>query len=629
MSAAASNQASPPLLSAPRLQALQAAGARAFDLQGGCWLFRQGEPGDAVYVLLQGRLQAWTESAGDTPPRLLGELLPGHWVGEAALLSGQPRSASVRAARDSRLLRLDRAALQTASQALPELGLELAALLAERLHANSLAPTPPPSRLRSLSLLPLDASSRVLGFCSEIERLLRTQTPMLGLRRDALLAEGAPCHWAQSARGSDPALAQWLAAQEMQGRALCLHGEADDGGDARDWNGFCLRQADTVLVVADATAASTLRPWEAALQQLEAAPTGVRRLLVLLQPGRDQPLGGTAAWLSARPLDAHLHVRSGCPQDLARLLRVLRGDAQGLVLGGGAARGFAHLGVYRALIEAGEPIDFVGGTSIGAILGAAIAKGWPPDEAIVRAREAFVRGRPFSDFTLPLVAVLRGARMEALIRSHLPGCIEDLPLPFYCVSSNLASGTPNLHRRGLLWRALRASAALPGVLPPAVVDGELAVDGAVLDNLPVAQMRALPVGRVIAVDLGNRQRRQVPFEQVPGTVQRVWARLCGRRLPVPGLATVVLKSLEAGGAARVEAQAAAADLLLRPPVQRFGMTDVGAFDAIVEAGYRHALEVLEGRAPALAATGALQRGPHSPAPSPALAEDAPSIVALP
>jgi NTE family protein len=629
MSAAASNQASPLLLSAPRLEALQAAGARAFDLPGGRWLFRQGEPGNALYVLLQGRLQAWAESAGDTPPRLLGELLPGHWVGEAALLSGQPRSASVRAARDCRLLRLDRAALQAASRALPELGLELAALLAERLHANSLAPTPPPSQLRSLSLLPLDASARVLGFCSEIERLLRTQTAMLGLRRDALIAEGAPCHWAQSARGSDPGLAQWLAAQEMQGRALCLHGEAADSADARDWNGFCLRQADTVLMVADATAAPSLRPWEAPLQQLEAAPSGVRRLLVLLQAGSDQPLAGSEAWLSARPLDALLHVRSGCPQDLARLLRVLRGEAQGLVLGGGAARGFAHLGVYRALIEAGEPVDFVGGTSIGAIMGAAIAKGWPPDEAIARAREAFVRGRPFSDFTLPLVAVLRGARMEALIRSHLPGCIEDLPLPFYCVSSNLASGTPNLHRRGLLWRALRASAALPGVLPPAVVDGELAVDGAVLDNLPVAQMRALPVGRVIAVDLGNRQRRQVPFEQVPGSVERLWARLCGRRLPVPGLATVVLKSLEAGGAARVEAQAAAADLLLRPPVQRFGMTDVGAFDAIVEAGYRHALEVLEGRAAALPPSDALQRPPESSATLAAIADVSPALPALP
>src|SRR4030095_5423748 len=107
-----------------------------------------------------------------------------------------------------------------------------------------------------------------------------------------------------------------------------------------------------------------------------------RRALILCHEGSPALLTGTAAWLKDRNLYFHVHLRSAVPDDTQRLARIIAGTALGLVLGGGAARGFAHLGVYRALIESGNPVDWVGGSSIGAVMGASIASGMEPGEAI-------------------------------------------------------------------------------------------------------------------------------------------------------------------------------------------------------------------------------------------------------
>jgi predicted acylesterase/phospholipase RssA len=320
-----------------------------------------------------------------------------------------------------------------------------------------------------------------------------------------------------------------------------------------------------------------------------------RRALLLTHEGGTGTLSGTGSWLAGRDLSYHLHLRSGVPADLARIARVLAGEALGLVLGGGAARGFAHIGAYRALVEAGVPIDWVGGASIGAVMGAPIAQGLSPEEVVSTARLAFVKGKPFGDVTLPVLSLLRGRRMERLIAEHLAGDIEDLPVPFFCVSSNLGQGTPHIHTRGRLVTALRASVSLPGVFPPAVVDGQLAIDGGILDNLPVDVMLRQPVGKVIAVDLTSRQSYEVEYDAAPSP----WAVLAGRFLPfakrhrVPSFMSLMLKATEIGTMAAVRASGERADLLLRPPVSGFSLTDVLSFDRIVEAGYQYTRQALE------------------------------------
>jgi NTE family protein len=248
-----------------------------------------------------------------------------------------------------------------------------------------------------------------------------------------------------------------------------------------------------------------------------------RRTLVLLHDDRGQ-INGTARWLARFETQFHLHVQKGLEADVQRVARVLSGKATGLVLGGGAARGLAALGVYQALQEAGVSIDWVGGTSIGSIMAAGIALGWSPEAAIASSREAFVKGKPFSDFTIPVFALLRGRRMKRLLRTYMDCQIEDTVIPYFCVSTNLGRGVKNIHTRGSMVEAICASAALPGVIPPAVIDQELTVDGALLDNLPVDIMQQMPVGKIIAVDVSSRVHQKVDYKELPSP----WAVLRGR-----------------------------------------------------------------------------------------------------
>ncbi len=557
--------------------------------RGGDWLFRQDDEADSMYLLARGLLQVWIAPPDGGAPRLIAEIVPGETVGEIGMLAGGKRSAGIRAVRDSLLLRMDSLAFDSIGRERPELIRHIAGGIAARLRDRTAGPAPLNRTVRTIALLPLDTGPEVGALIARLGEALGREGKTTLLTPAALAGLGAPPLPEALGVPSSPALLEWLAAQEDCHRFVVYLGDA--GHTA--WSELAVRHADLILVVANAASNPARRPWEAALLEATDGPMA-RKALVLTHAGVPTARSGTGEWLTSRRLDFHLHVRTGVQADFERMVRVLAGRAVGLVLGGGAARGFAHMGVYRALCEAGVPVDWVGGTSIGAVLGAAIAEAPPPGELIDAARRAFVDGKPFTDLTIPVLSLLRGRRMERLIASYFSGDIEDLLLPFYCISSNLGDGLAHVHRRGPVGNAVRASAALPGIFPPAVVNGQLAIDGAILDNLPVDEMTRCPVGRVIAVDVTSRNDYAVDYAAVPSP----WAVLAGRVLPfrrryrVPSLMSLVLKATEIGNMANVRAAGERADLLLRPPVSRFSLTDVKAFDAIVQAGYDHTRDAL-------------------------------------
>jgi hypothetical protein len=140
-----------------------------------------------------------------------------------------------------------------------------------------------------------------------------------------------------------------------------------------------------------------------------------RKSLVLLHRNDAQSPSGTRRWLALRQMDQHFHLRWQNEADFGRLARCVAGRAIGLALGGGAARGFAHIGVIRALEEAGIPIDIVGGTSVGALIAAQWAMGWNA-QRILDASRTYVLS-PQNDYTLPLVALLTGHRTSELLQN--------------------------------------------------------------------------------------------------------------------------------------------------------------------------------------------------------------------
>jgi predicted acylesterase/phospholipase RssA/CRP-like cAMP-binding protein len=555
-------------------------------LAGGDWLMHQGDAGDALYFLVRGRLQAWARSEnGNDKGRFLNEIVAGDSVGELSLLTGAPRAVGIQAIRDSLLIRLDREAFERLAQEHPAMVMRLAANVATLLQSSSFGAKSPTRNLKSITILPLDSSPRLENFCRELTLELENEGSTLSLVAGELGRKGAPVDSLQPGQAVPESLKNWLQDQENEHRFLVYHGYP---GNA-DWSHFALRHSDMVLLVGDASRDPAPRKWEVELLETSGA-TIARRLLVLMQPPADQPIQGTARWLEHRHIDFHVHVRQDQPDDLSRVTRIISGNAQGLVLAGGAARGFAHLGVHRAIQELGLPIDWIGGTSIGAIMGAAIAAPMSTEETIDLCRKSFVNGKPFSDFTIPMMSLIKGRRMDKLLRQNLDYRIEDLPIPFYCVSCNLDTGSTNLHESGDLPEALRASAALPGIIPPAVINQRLTIDGAVVNNLPVDVMRQKPVSRIIAVDLGSAESMMVDYASMPPP----WAIFRGRYLPfarryrVPSLANIMLKATLLGTIERVREQGKLADILLNPPVRQFGMTEVKSFEKIVQAGYDHA-----------------------------------------
>jgi NTE family protein len=283
-----------------------------------------------------------------------------------------------------------------------------------------------------------------------------------------------------------------------------------------------------------------------------------------------------------------------------RLARLLSGRANGVVLSGGGARGLAAIGVLRALNEAGIPVDRIGGTSMGSLIAAQYACGLDFETMTALNYEYWVKnGNPASDFTLPILSLVRGRHMQQLV-VDLCGewRIEDMPLRYFCVSSDLGRAELVLHTTGKLWTAVRASGSFPVMGPPMFVDGRVLVDGGVLNNLPSDIMRSEFGGRVIAVDVSPQRVRTVGAEwdeQTPSGWHLLWRRLNPfmERARLPGVLEVLTRTATLNSDRMSRQTRHLADLLIAPPLLNYGIMRFDKMHEIIEAGYRHTLAELE------------------------------------
>ena len=551
-----------PLFTGIGREALQALAATLHwqQLPAGELLFDQGDNADALYLLIYGRLIALHEMPnGDW--RHVGSVVSGHAVGETALLTDRPRNARVVALRDSELLRLDRADFEALLAQHPQPMLRLARAALRRYSEDQQQPPLP----RCFAVLPATPGVDVASFARDFAAALGGETP------PELIAP-SPTDTSAAPGGRE----------ERSARLIYL------GNDDASWNERCARQSDVVLFLADATQ----EPDRCQRLPLPQGHSQIERLLVL--KGHDAIRhGSTRQWLDAFPAASQaVHLRDDAA--MARLGRRLSGRATGLVLSGGGARGFAHLGALRALREAGHAIDYVGGSSIGAIMGAGVSCGWDDDWLREVNYRNFVISKPVSDWTLPLVSLYGGRRVVRLLREAFgERDIEDLPIPFFCCSSSLTSGRLIVHERGRLWQWLRAASAIPGVLPPVLSGGEVLVDGGVIDNLPVREMRERVSGRVFAVDAGGDNTLQTSLEEfeLPPWWQllpRLWR---GRQRP--RITQILLRAGMVNSDATTRRWSRHADLLIRPSLPDIDLLNWKAFDRAYDAGYRAAAEALE------------------------------------
>jgi NTE family protein len=542
--------------------------ANWFGLPGGMLLKRDGENDRALFLVVTGLLGVFVDDEKGGK-RLIAHIPAGETVGEMSLISGEEsHSAQLVALRDTELLRISPEGFEALVHRHPLVMMNLMRVLVKRLQETTQR-TSDPARPKTFALIPLQE-----GLGDEpIARRIASVLVQMGSKAAVLDANSAD----QSA--------EWFNRFEEAHDVVFYRGDAPDSA----WTQLCLRQADRILLLAESDKPLPLRPLD--LPAFKERATGLPELLLLHRSGKADELPEHFS-LRSGLFESHHHVRAHNMDDIRRLARFISGRAIGLVLAGGGARGFAHIGVIKALTEAGVPFDQLGGTSMGGIIAAGVALEWNLDELMARMRDVFVNSNPLSDYTLPLIALVRGKKVSDLLRENFGDIrIEEMPRPFFCVSSDLTSGRIHVHRAGPLWRALRASVALPGILPPVTHHGHLLVDGGVMNNLPVDVMAQRSSGPIIASDVTGELDIRVTDERYG---ERPWWSLIWQRMRgTPSILSILMRSGTVGSEAQRRLVRDQVNYLFEPPLPDIGLRDWKKFDQAVAEGYEHALGIIE------------------------------------
>lgn len=524
----------------------------------GAWIMRQGESGDGMFIVTSGRVEVVDEGP---PEVLLRPLRRGDIFGELALLGLGTRSASARARRDSELFKLARVDFESLIERAPAFAVGLVRAMGAQL-AESRSRVAVHGLPRTLAVVGLDRAARSNEVAERLTEALARHGSV------AVLREGSLSAIDQAVRDAE---------------RVVLRG-GNEPGEA--WTDLCLREGDLVLAVS-----STGRPdsrWAAEAHVLRGC-----ELLVLGAPLAD----GVHEMIQPREVQAIAEV-SRLGDTLEATARRLAGQSLGVVLSGGGARAFAHVGVLDELRRAGVRFDRIAGTSLGALLAAAAACGFPPSEMYEQLERYFVKVNPSNDWALPVYSLIRGSKTRRLVHEGFSGRkIEELDRRFFCVSCDLVAREVVVHRAGPVADAVYSSLAIPGVFPPvATADGRLLVDGGVLDNLPVATMASRAEGPVIAVDVTGRPGRQdlVQGSRFARFARPVRRALTGSEAEIPRLGETLVRAVTVGSIDTAAAARKHAEVVITPAVEGVGLMDWKALARMQELGRAAARAALAG-----------------------------------
>ncbi|KAK3255714.1 hypothetical protein CYMTET_35114 [Cymbomonas tetramitiformis] len=544
------------------------------------------------------------------------EIGRGETLGEVSLLAGAAtrHEATAQCVRDTEMVRMSRSSFQLICSQSPSAAARLLEVMAIKLRGHD-AGRHQPKELATIALIPASSAGgrgRVHEFAQVLQGALQAFGPTLHLSAEAV----AP-HFPDDTlnklhtRFYRSKLTSWMAQQEENFRFILLEG---DMAHHALWTRICVTQADLVVVVADTSCQEQAAPHPAERRLMDGwkRRQGAATELVLLHPPGKEPVG-TRTWREGRGyVRRHHHVRADVAGDVLRLARHIAGKSVGLVLSGGGSRGLAHLGVIRALEDCGVPIDIVGGTSEGAFIAGlyALKAGSQSMMAAVRRHVEWMSSARhlLLDLTLPLLSIFSGSHFEAALRESLgANHIEDLCLPFFCTTCNLSTGRQQVHESGLLWKYVRASMTVLGILPPVFDEGNLLVDGGYLNTLPVDVMcDQMGAGTVIAVDVMDKEafifKRLAPFDGGLSGWRLLWERwnpFSGVQNKTPRYNELVETLMHAvsvrQGASMAEQYRIA--LFLRPPQPNYArgrFVDNHGMDRITRSAYRHTMkEVME------------------------------------
>ncbi len=560
--------------------------AQWISIRGGDYLYKIGAPGDALYILVNGRLRMTRPRLG-LPDEFLSEIALGESVGEIAVITGEKRATAAIAMRDSRLLQLDKTAFEQALRRHPEAMLRVGRLIVQRLREDDSPHTRDSLRnARTYAILPAHPGLDTHAFSQTFSDQLAPAGATLRLDPErvtmALGADASNIPFEDSEKNSR--LSLWL--NHIEDRYRYLLYQADDS--PTHWTRRCLRQADRVIVVAHAERDALDYPNLAWLKkQALSAPIE----LALLQSDEAQA-APAFVWRQQCGAGFHHNIAAGLDHaEMGKMARLSSGRGLCLVLGGGGARGFAHLGLIRALYEKGLPIDAVGGTSMGAFVAALVAMGMDYTSLLETMRTTFVDNNYLNDYSLSRVSLISGKKFRSQLENIFGDTrIEDLKLPFYCVSTSLTHGRAVVHDRGRLVDWVGSSMAVPGIAPPTVYRGELLVDGGLMHGVDFETMMAHGRGRVIFSDVSRA--RDLSVEGVGDDAPELLTNTNYKEKNM-SIFKILFHSATLVDERKKQELEERADLVFHHPVGDLGMFDWEELDNIAYRAYHYADEVLD------------------------------------
>lgn len=554
------------------------------------FLYRRNEISDDLCIVIDGQFQVKRPTAsGHENITVVGR---GESIGEMGVISQSPRILNVLAIRDSTIARLSRQAYERILLAYPmEINQAFVKSIINQLTKHE------KNQAKSTETFVLAVLSANLSKAKVVQQLFDALseyglTAIISSRSIdfAFSKKGV----AQSSFQDDinHSLLQWISEQEIAHRYVIFI--TDDS--MTPWTTRCLRQADQVLLIVDADDNVDIQPLEREILN-ELDNKELKKTLLINHFNPDDAPTNSSRWLKLRNLNMHHHLRDGNKADFDRVARFLTGNTIGVVLGGGGARGFAHIGVIRAFHELNIPIDLVGGNSMGALIAAQYAMQWSYQEMIDKTQKLCLQG---DKLTLPMMSLFSGKKMtKGLLKMFGDRCIEDLWLHFFSVSCNISRATLMTHKNGSLLAAVLNSNTPPGLFPPQIVDGDLLVDGALLNNVPVDVMAKYNAGGIIfAIDVNAREDLLDNTGNTGGISG--WYLLLNKLNPfaknikIPSMIDILSRASIIGGLAqRKKLMEGVADLYIQPPVNEFSLMAYKDAKKIEQVGYRYAKQELQ------------------------------------
>jgi len=596
-------------------------------VEAGDVLARKGEHCNCLFVVLNGRLIVGNrDTNGDTSSNVGEEYGRGMCIGDSLVIAGSEWPNDLSAIRNSELAMVPLTVLEAIVRMFPNAGLHFAKVMAKRVHQNKAADKQDASSIlpsyaldvATVAVVPLQPNSVSREDLAEISEVMAEN-----------LEKIAPCKLmtksiARKILGKkvfdnrsnmfDIKMARMLGDLEENHRLVVYQTDMT----YTRWTKLCLQHADCVVIIVRFDEVPKPSQVEQYLSWAHKSLHTHRVHLVILRP--DIPQSPMVArtpvsddlndWSERRPwITGHHLVRIPLKTyvlDVHRMCRRITGCSLGLVFGGGGARGIAHLGVIKALAEAGITVDMVGGTSQGAFIGALYAKTPDPDDfdklmAISRhmADGMASMQEKLLDLTFPLVSYFNGSRFNKNIIECLgeKTRIQDLVLTFFCISTDVNKSSQRVHTKGTCWKYVRASMSLHGYLPPVCEGSTLLVDGGYTNLIP-GDVMSMQMGArtVIAVDVSPENT--VEYYDYGSNLSGLWLLWNSwnpfvKTVCVPSMGDLSQKLMWVSAMRHLTTANKSVDLFLTPPVHEYGTLEFDKFDEIFEKSYEYAKPMIK------------------------------------